>query len=269
MDRSMEISLIISYYKNIPNLRLILKGLAQQSCQDFEVIVSEDDNNPETAKFLDEMRQEYKFTIQHLHQQVDNGFRKNEMLNKSVQAAKGKTIVFIDGDCVPHPHFIEAYVRYTEPNKILQGRRVMLDEKTSKEALEKVSLKKLNYWKLLFTKSRKLKEGLYLKYFTLAIDKKGLLGCNWGIQKQELFKVNGFDEDYVQPGAGEDVDIEWRLKGAGMTTKLMKNKAIVYHLHHKRSYQEKVVLNNLSMMEQKQQANQIKCLNGIKKLSMV
>jgi len=264
----MEISLIISYYKNIPNLRLILKALALQSCQDFEVIVSEDDNNSETAEFLDEMRQAYRFTIKHLHQKVDNGFRKNEMLNKSVQAAEGKTIVFIDGDCVPHPDFIEAYMRYTEPNKILQGRRVMLDEKTSQEALKKVSLNELNYWKLLFTKSRKLKEGLYLKYFTLAIDKKGLLGCNWGIQKQELFKVNGFDEDYVQPGAGEDVDIEWRLKGAGLTTKLMKNKAIVYHLYHKRSYREKLVQENLATMRRKQEKNYIQCLNGIKKLSV-
>jgi len=265
----MQLSLIISYYKNIPNLRLILEALKRQSNQDFEVIVSEDDNNPNTQVFLEEMRKECFFSIRHLHQSVDNGFRKNEMLNKSVLAAKGETIVFIDGDCVPHKYFVEAYIRYSEPKRILQGRRVMLDESTSKNALDKISLTALNYWKLLFTKSRKLKEGLYLKYFTLAIDKKGLLGCNWGIQKAELFKVNGFDEDYIQPGAGEDVDIEWRLKRAGLTTKLMKNKAIVYHLYHKRSYQEKVVLDNLSMMQRKQKENHIECLNGIKKLNTV
>jgi GT2 family glycosyltransferase len=265
----MDITLIISYYKNIPNLKLILKALNEQSYQHFEVIISEDDNNPETSQFVAKNRSKYNFPIQHLQQQEDLGFRKNMMLNKSIKAAKGETIVFIDGDCVPHKHFIKAYKEESEPGKILQGRRVILDEKVSSKALETQQLGDLNYWKLLFTKSRKLKEGLYLKYFSLAIDKKGLLGCNWGIRKEELYKVNGFDEDYVNPGAGEDVDIDWRLKKAGLRTWLVKNKAIVYHLYHKRSYREKLVQDNVAMMHRKQKENHFKCLNGIKKLSTV
>ena len=38
----MRLTVIISYYKALDNLRLILKALSQQSCHDFEVIVSED-----------------------------------------------------------------------------------------------------------------------------------------------------------------------------------------------------------------------------------
>ncbi len=264
----MEISLIISYYKNIPNLKLILKALNQQSCKAFEVIISEDDNNPETIKFLRHNRKNYTFEIQHVHQEEDLGFRKNMMLNKSIRMANGETLVFIDGDCVPHKHFIMAYKSESKTGRILQGRRVMLGPILTEEILESQQLKSLFYWNLLFTKSSKLKEALYLKYFSIALDKKGLLGCNWGIKKEDIYKVNGFDEDYVNPGAGEDVDVEWRLKKAGLKTWLMKNKAIVYHLHHKRSYKTQVVWDNVAMMNCKQQDNNYKCLNGLEKISL-
>jgi len=264
----MEISLIISYYKNIPNLKLILKALNRQSCKNFEVIISEDDNNPETIQFLKINRKNYSFQIRHIHQEEDLGFRKNMMLNKSIRLAKGETLVFIDGDCVPHKHFIKAYKTESGLGRILQGRRVMLGSIITNELLEKQQLKSLIYWNLLFTKSRKLKEALYLKYFSFAVDKKGLLGCNWGLKKDDIYKVNGFDEDYVNPGAGEDVDIEWRLKKAGLKTRLMKNKAIVYHLHHERSYNTNVVWDNVAMMNRKQQENNYRCLNGLEKLSL-
>ena len=44
----MQASVIISYYKNLPNLELVLLALEKQTArEDFEVIVSEDDDAPE------------------------------------------------------------------------------------------------------------------------------------------------------------------------------------------------------------------------------
>jgi glycosyltransferase involved in cell wall biosynthesis len=44
----MKISVIIAFYKNFPFLDLIFAGLKRQNYTDFEVIVAEDDNAPET-----------------------------------------------------------------------------------------------------------------------------------------------------------------------------------------------------------------------------
>ena len=41
----MKITIIISYYKALTNLKLILKALNNQSNNNFEVIISEDDQN--------------------------------------------------------------------------------------------------------------------------------------------------------------------------------------------------------------------------------
>ncbi len=262
----MTASLIVSYYKHLPNLQLILEGLSVQSFKNFEVIVAEDDANSDTITFIENARTRYPFEINHVCQSEDDGFRKNKILNKAIIAAKNDLILFIDGDCIPHKHFIKNYLKINAENVILSGRRVMLGEKISENMRRIGKLSKLNFFSLINTGSFKKKESIYFPYFKLSFKKRGLLGCNWGVLKSNLEMVNGFDEDYTSPGVGEDVDIEWRLKAHGLSTVSMKNKAIVYHLHHKRSYGEDKVAENYKKLEAKKKADQIVCLNGLKKL---
>jgi len=261
----MQLTVIISYYKDLANLKLILKALNNQSITDFEAIISEDDNNTETTDFVKQHQSDYSFPIIHLNQTKDDGFRKNEMLNKSIVRSKGETIAFIDGDCIPHRHFVKAYIKQTENGVILWGRRVMLGKKVSQKLLEHQKVENLSFCKLLFSDSELVKDALYLQNINLTFKQRGLLGCNWGIKKQHLLKINGFDEDYQKPGVGEDVDIEWRLKAIGLQMKSMKNKAIVYHVCHPRSYSEDGVQFNYKLLAKKQKSNQFECLNGIEK----
>ena len=108
-----------------------------------------------------------------------------------------------------------------------------------------------------------MKEGIYWPYFNLHFKERKLSGCNWGIKKEDLLSVNGFDEDYVRPGVGEDHDIEWRLKSKGLKMKSIKNRAIVYHLYHPKNSTKDDARFNDSLMEHKKQANQIECANGL------
>ena len=262
----MAISLIISYYQNLPNLHLILQGLNRQSNQNFEVIIAEDDANKETSEYIDAIKPNYGFEIKHLNQSEDLGFRKNKMLNKAIYAAKNDLLVFIDGDCIPHRHFIKNYLKINPENSILSGRRVMLSEYISAKMLNSHTLTNMSFLSLVKSGSGKNKEGIYFPWIKLSFKLRGLLGCNWGVLKSNLEMVNGFDEDYVSPGVGEDVDIEWRLKEHGLNMVSMKNKAIVYHLHHQRSYTEDKVAENLKMLANKKAQDQIICLNGLRKL---
>ena len=117
----MGLTLIISYYKALNNLKLILKALNNQSDKNFEVIISEDDHNDETISFILDNKDQYEFQITHIHQKEDNGFRKNEMLNRGILTAKNELLVFIDGDCIPNKHFVKEYLKNVEKGKILNG----------------------------------------------------------------------------------------------------------------------------------------------------
>lgn len=263
----MQVSLIISYYKNLENLKLILKALQNQSNKNFEAIVSEDDSNKETNSFLENNKSKYSFPILHVNQDQDLGFRKNMTLNKSIRKSTTDFLIFIDGDCIPHKHFIKSYIKEKEENVMLKGRRVMLSKKITNHLLENASLKKLDIVNILLSKSKKKKEAIYNPYFSLisTMKNKGLLGCNWGISKQTLYKVNGFDEDYVRAAVGEDTDIEWRLKGIGVASKSVKNKAIVYHLFHEKGYSKEDVAFNNKVLKNKLEKNAYYCKNGLLK----
>ena len=86
----MMISVIISHYKNVANLALILDALDKQSVDGFEVIISEDGQDDATKQFL--ASSSYSFPWQHTTQE-DIGFRKTRILNTSVKKAKGSFLV--------------------------------------------------------------------------------------------------------------------------------------------------------------------------------
>jgi len=259
----MKLTVIISYYKAIDNLKVILNALNHQSCKNFEVIISEDDFNEETIQFIKKFKDSYCFPITHLNQKVDNGFRKNSMLNQSVIQSKSDLLAFIDGDCFPHKHFVKEYIKNMDTEHFFAGRAVMLDEETSNKILKAKKLISINFFTILFSKSKHIKDGIYFPFFPLVINTKGLVGRNWGVHKINLTNINGFDEDYILPGVGEDVDIEWRLLESGIKRKTIKNKAIVYHLYHPRVYAESDVKKNYKLLAEKKITNNIICSNGI------
>ena len=253
------VSVIISHYNNVANLALILDSLSKQSASGFEVIVSEDGEDENTKAFL--ASHTYSFPLQHTTQE-DIGFRKNRILNTSIQAAKGSFLVFIDGDCIPHKDFVKAFQKVQGNNKICYGRRVMLSQKMTSTLQKKMQFDGLSVLNLVLGGAKKIKEGIYTN-ISLSAKERGLKGCNWGIKKKLLLQINGFDEAYVHATVGEDDDVEWRLKGIGLTKYSMKNKAIVYHLNHKRSYNEEGTKINLKLMQERLKAKQFVCKNGI------
>jgi len=255
----LTLSIIISYYKNIKNLKVILNALLKQTDKKFEVIVSEDDNAIETIELLKEY--DKKLNIKHVSQE-DKGFRKNIALNKSINASSNKALVFIDGDCIPDKHFVFQYRKNIKEGTFLIGRRVMLSKKNSIKIINNENYK-INFLNLIFGGSIFIEDGVYLPFSKQKKSKRGLCGCNWAVYKSDIIAVNGFDEDYLNPGVGEDVDIEWRLLENGCKQESIRNKAFVYHLFHERSYSEDNVKKNYKMLEKKKLEKNIFCKNGI------
>lgn len=250
------ISLIVAVYKNTDALRLIFSSLERQSYDNFEVIIAEDNNSPEMAHLIAVERQKGLFPLKHVSQD-DCGFRKNKILNAAIREASGTFCTFIDGDCFPHKHFLKNISQRAKKHLVLAGRRVMLTKKVSKSLLSEKNFKgSINYLRLAFSGCKHAEKGLYLSFWKMSNPKKKiLLGCNMTICKSDLIAINGFDETYIFPCIGEDIDIEWRLKMLGCEVKLMKYQGIVYHLWHKSNYTDKEISINHQILLQKQQKN--------------
>lgn len=266
----MQASVIISYYKNLPNLALILQALNQQTARGkFEAIVSEDDDAAETVEFLHKWKKTAHFTILHVSH-ADKGFRKCKILNEAVKAANSDLLIFIDGDCIPHPQFVHEYLNNQQPGRVMYGRRAMLSEKISQQLWSDNNLSVLHPRNLFATGCKRAEEALYLPFVPQKFKTKlkdRLLGCNMGINKKELLRINGFDEDYTAAGAGEDSDIEWRLEALkDVTFYSMKFQAIVYHLYHPLRFTPAMEEKNYEILQRKIEDGFFACKNGLQKI---
>ncbi|AHM60438.1 glycosyltransferase [Flammeovirgaceae bacterium 311] len=238
-------SIIIAIYNKFEFLERVLAGLETQTIKDFEVILADDGSSQDTIAAIEKYRQGSTLTIKHLWHE-DVGFRKTIMLNRAVLAAESNYLIFVDGDCVPHPHYIEAHLRHRQAGVVLSGRRVNLSEQlTGWLTAERIRAGAIGAAFTLRTfmdsitgKTRDAEKGIYLsnKAFEALFPQKfkGLLGCNFSLYKEDLLDINGFDERYLAPAVGEDTDPELRLRWAGKGFRSVKNYAIQYHLYHRK-----------------------------------
>jgi cellulose synthase/poly-beta-1,6-N-acetylglucosamine synthase-like glycosyltransferase len=260
------VSLIISFYKRLDILELIFQSLDNQTYKNFEVIVAEDNNDEQTIEFIKNERINHSYPILHVAQE-DKGFRKNMILNEALKIVSSDTILFLDGDCIPHRNFIHQYYKNVAERNAFFGRRVMLGEIYSSKLLNKKDFRSLKIRNMLFSDTKKIEEGIYLPWFrTIKKGYRGIIGCNWGVRKQDLLDVNGFDEDYVHACVGEDNDIEWRLRLNGVQFNSLKHKAIVYHVYHKENYNNEASVLNNALFEKKKMYQKAQCLNGYEKV---
>ena len=265
-------SVIISVYDNTRLLKPVLDSLKQQTEKNFEIILSEDGQSEEMKIFV----ADYPFMndFQHLTQK-DNGWQKNKALNTAIRHAKSDWLIFIDGDCVLHPRFVEMHLRFAGETVILAGKRVKLDSETSlflennmPEAIGEMQKKCI---RKLFTgrgKTTFIEESIFispdgwLRFIPGLRKANRLTGSNMSFSKKAIYAINGFDEEYTLPAVGEDTDLFWRFRAAGFQVKPVRNLAVQYHLYHSENWNDNT--ENLKRMLKNQSENRYICICGIK-----
>jgi glycosyltransferase involved in cell wall biosynthesis len=258
-----EASVIIPFYNKIDILQLVFAGFERQSVKNFEILIADDGSNSKIVGELQKIISVSPLIIRHVWH-ADNGWQKNIIMNKAILASASDFIVFTDGDCIPHRHFMKEHLLAREKSCVLTGRRVLLSRKVS-EYLTVSNVKRGYLEHILFPfmilerifgKGQFVENAIYLKWKWLRskINKKkrGLLGSNFSLHKVDLLAVNGFDERYLAPYVGEDTDLEYRLRLMGCKFKHLKHLAIQYHYYHPK---QKYSHHNLSIFEDNKQRN--------------
>lgn len=239
------VSLIISFYNKIELLKFIFAALERQTFRNFEVVIADDGSNPEVVSEIERIKSNYFFQIKHVWHE-DNGWQKNKILNKAIVSSEGEYIIFIDGDCIPHRRFIQEHIENRAQNQAISGRRILLTEKISKALdLKKIQSGYLDFlvgfpllFQTVFGAKKTYMEDMirirnpFLRRLILKDRRRYLLGCNYSIWKDDLLKVNGFDERFMYPGMGEDTDLEERLARIGVFCISKKHLVTIFHFYH-------------------------------------
>ena len=254
-----SVSIIVSCFNQNRSVSEIIDRLETGSHTIQEVIVADDGSNPplDISRTNSCSKRIHKYVfLTHENQ----GFRKCKILNQAIQESTSEYIVFLDGDCLPHKHFVKDHMAMAEKRYFVQGRRCFVDEEYVPQLLNlKTSLFKLiSLGKVSgLIKSARLPVPVIKRNSSMY----GILGCNLGIWREDLLSINGFDEDYEGWGR-EDSDLGARLYNLGLKRKMVYGRSVVYHLNHPENSRGNLESNDLRL-KKTLESKRIRCRNGI------
>jgi len=275
----MKITVVVPTYNRPQALRLCLLSLSKQSVLPHEVLVADDGSASETRERVLEMQGRLKrvFPIRHVWHE-DKGFRKPKILNETVRQATGDYLVFLDGDCMAHRHFVRTHAEQGSPDVILSGKRVELGKDLTEKLLARgIVLNSFSpelVWDAARGRSRKVEEALMIRSPFLRrmthrdrIADDGVWGCNFSLYKDLFVAINGCDEDFLD-GSIEDNDLGIRVLNQGKRVRSVRGLAIIFHLWHSSSwsFENEKYQHNLAILKRRIANREPFCKNGIRKL---
>ncbi len=237
-------SIITAVYNSHDTLPKFLLALSVQTEKDFELIISDDGSEYGCEAVISTYQPLFNHPITYVSHER-NGIQKTKALNRGAFASESNYLLFIDPDCLAAPNWVETHLKEREPNKYLIGRRTdykndnitpylddefIISGKFSKLSffyiLNYLLLNIKHFKQMLVTKNKFLLHLLHLNTSNY------LWGCNFSCWKSDLFKVNGWDNDFKGLGA-EDAELDIRFKNMGLQPKSIRFITNVFHIFHK------------------------------------
>jgi glycosyltransferase involved in cell wall biosynthesis len=237
-----SVSLIITTYQRPQALRLVLDSLSRLTTLPLEVIIADDGSTEPTKKVIDDWQKKLPFPLIHAWQK-DDGFRAAAARNKAALASSGNYLIFLDGDCLVFPDFIQNHIQLSGHNKMVIGSRILCSQElTSKmeNGLENPLDWHFHSWiKAKFSKriNRILPLIRLADFWVRNLRGKkwrGVRTFNLAVWRDDFFAANGFDERF-QGWGHEDADLAIRLIKNGIQRKDGQFSIPVLHLWHQES----------------------------------
>ncbi len=232
-----KVSVVVSAYDRTGFLRLALLSLACQSVPPHEVILADDGSPLDLGAVVRPLARKLGLRVIHVRQE-HRGFRLARSRNNAIRVSTGDYLVFTDQDIVFPRRYLERHLSRAKPGRFLVSYPARLD--ASQTGMMTEDVVRNEGWVTLLTRAQRrkvvrqwVKERLYALGVGLGVRPIGpkVIGCAFGIHREDLVAVNGFDEAYEGWG-NEDDDLGWRLYRAGVRGANVFRDAFPVHLWH-------------------------------------
>jgi glycosyltransferase involved in cell wall biosynthesis len=226
-----SLGLIVNTHDQPDYLGRVLGAVSRQVAPPEEVLLADDGSGEATRRVFAEWSAAQRLRAEHVWQPHE-GFRRARILNEAIARARSDYLVFLDGDTLPHPQFIADHRRLARKGVFIQGHRALVNEQAAawfglggfkqdrRRALwqgQIEGLKQAFRWPFPLLRTR---AGL-----------RGIRGCNLGMWRDDLVRVNGYNEAFVGWGR-EDSELSLRLMNQGVKRLDARGWALCYHLWH-------------------------------------
>lgn len=270
---SIDLAVIVTTFQRPRHLQLVLESILVQSDVDgrFELCVTDDGSMDETASVVRTLSERASFPVSFVtHEHVT--FEAARCRNDGVRNTAAPYLLFLDGDClIPRDH-LAIHLQNRKRGVAMIGDAARLDEGTS-EQVDGATICANGLPALISNAERRrlrkvsFKYGLYnlLRHPTKPYK---LRSGNFAIWREDIERVNGFDENF-QGWGGEDDDLGRRLRRASVRLESIVRQTHAYHLWHPREVTAPNRVKRASNTQYLWRADApARCLNGLKKIAV-
>ncbi|MGL5050251.1 MAG: glycosyltransferase [Fusobacteriaceae bacterium] len=268
-----KISVIVCIYNRFEYVRNILKCLIEQIEDIHEVIFADDGSSENLENAIQDLLPLCKFKVKIVWQK-DSGFRLAKSRNNAVKNSEGDYLIFMDQDIVFAKDFIQKIIEKKAKRKVVYT-KALWTTPNQRDEIQKIFNEKYDYEKMFSVissekyqnTSKSLKKAkLYSLLYSLKLRKRGgkFAGLFISLYKDDLIKVNGFDEQYQGFGY-EDDDLGNRLFKSGVNTIPVELKQLPIHMAHPSDPTESESPNQKYYVKRKKEIfkGDYRCENGL------
>ncbi len=206
MEQKPRFSVIIPVYNRPDEVADLMKSLAEQTCDDFEVVIVEDGS---TVRCEESVRRYPSVRSKYFYKENEG---RSIARNYGMERAVGDWFIFFDSDCVIPPGYFATLSRElaSAPCDAFGG------PDAAHESFSPTQ-KAINYAMTSFLTTGGIRGG------KVSMEKFTPRTFNMGFSRRVYEKVGGFREMF-----SEDIDMSTRIRNAGFTISLIRP-AFVYH----------------------------------------
>lgn len=189
----MTASVVIAYYRGLPDLDVQISALARQDYDGaFEVVISDNEGSADLARYVESHPLRERLNLRRVDSSAVAGT--SHARNVGTRSAAYDFIAYCDQDDAVHPTWLRAMVTASHDADLVGG------------PLERESLNDpvVAAWRVLPDPDRPFVLGRFLPI---------TFGCNLGIRRSVFEAVGGWNESY--PTAAGDVEFCWRVQTRG------------------------------------------------------
>jgi glycosyltransferase involved in cell wall biosynthesis len=229
----MRTALLISTHERADALAAVLDSVSRQRVPPDEIVIADDGSGGATRDLIAGFASRSAVTVRTVSQ-PHAGFRLARLRNLAIAAASAEYLVFIDGDMLLDEHFVADHRRQARPGCFTQGVRIPASAALTRQLIADPRTR------VTWTSpiSGLLRRAYLLRSPVLASAMRhaanrfiAIKGCNQAFWREDLLRVNGFDESFEGWGP-EDKELCARLGHAGVRRQSLLFGGVAIHLHH-------------------------------------
>ena len=259
----MRLALVITTYERPDALAAVLANVEHQSMRPDDIVIADDGSGEPTRTLIDGWMRRSSVPMRAVRQE-HQGFRVARLRNLAIAATRADYLVFVDGDMLLHAGFVADHRRIARRGWFTQGVRARADPALTRDLLADPAAtpgpftRGLGGLRRAYLLHSPLLSGAMRR---LANGFVAVKSCNFAAWRDDLVRVNGFDEDFVGWGP-EDKELAQRLGFAGVRRQTLLFGGIACHLHHPAASREMLPA-NLAILAATRKEGRIRCVHGL------